>query len=142
VFLFGAIATTIAIPLAFFLLPESIDSLIARRRPDAVARVNATLARLARAPIEQLPSPPAQVEKPSVLTLFSRRYAGVTMLLTIAYFAQIMFFYYIQKWIPKIVVDVGVNQVSAGRVLVMANVGNLTGAVAIGPAARASRFGR
>ncbi len=135
VFLFGAIATAVALPLAFFLLPESIDSLIARRRPDAVARVNATLARLARPAIAQLP-PPAQREKPSLLTLFSPRYAGVTVLLTIAYFAQIMFFYYVQKWIPKIVVDMGFDQASAGRVLVMANIGNLAGAVAIGLAAQ------
>ncbi len=136
VFLFGAIATTVALPFAFFLLPESIDSLIARRRPDAVARVNATLARLARPRIEQLPPPPAQVEKPSVLTLFSPRYAGITVLLTVAYFAQIMFFYYVQKWIPKIVVDMGFDQASAGRVLVTANIGNLAGAVAIGLAAQ------
>jgi MFS family permease len=136
VFLLGAVATGAAIPLAFFLLPESIDSLIARRRPDAVVQVNTTLARLGRAPIAQLPPPPAQVEKPSVLTLFSPRYAGVTLLLTIAYFAQIMFFYYVQKWIPKIVVDMGFDQASAGRVLVIANIGNLGGAVAIGLAAQ------
>jgi benzoate transport len=136
VFLLGAVATSAAIPLAFFLLPESVDSLIARRRPDAVMGVNATLARLGRAPIAQLPPPPAQVEKPSVMTLFSSRYAGVTLLLTIAYFAQIMFFYYVQKWIPKIVVDMGFDQASAGRVLVTANIGNLAGAVAIGLAAQ------
>ncbi len=136
VFLFGAIATCVALPLAYFLLPESIDSLIARRRPDAVTRVNATLARLARPAIEQLPPPPAHIEKPSLLTLFSRRYASVTALLTVAYFAQIMFFYYVQKWIPKIVVDMGFDQASAGRVLVAANVGNLAGAVAIGLAAQ------
>ncbi|AJP74420.1 MFS transporter [Sphingomonas hengshuiensis] len=136
VFLFGAIATCVALPLAYLLLPESIDSLIARRRPDAVTRVNATLARLARPAIEHLPPPPAHIEKPSLLTLFSRRYAGITALLTVAYFAQIMFFYYVQKWIPKIVVDMGFDQASAGRVLVAANVGNLAGAVAIGLAAQ------
>jgi predicted MFS family arabinose efflux permease len=101
-----------------------------------VSRVNATLARLARAPIARLPPPPALVEKPSVWALFSPRYAGVTLLLTIAYFAQIMFFYYVQKWLPKIVVDMGFDQASAGRVLVTANIGNLAGAVAIGLAAQ------
>lgn len=136
VFLLGAVATGAVIPVAFFLLPESVDALIARRRPDAVNRVNATLARLGRQPIAHLPPAPAQVEKPSVLTLFSSRYAGVTLLLTIAYFAQIMFFYYVQKWIPKIVVDMGFDQASAGRVLVTANIGNLGGAVAIGLAAQ------
>lgn len=131
VFQFGAIATLAAIPLAVFLLPESIESLIARRRADALTRVNATLARLGRAPIERLP-PAERVEKPSPLALFSRRYRGATLLLTAAYFAQIILFYYVQKWIPKIVVDMGFDPASAGRVLVAANVGNLAGAIAIG----------
>jgi MFS family permease len=68
--------------------------------------------------------------------LFSSDYSRVTILLTVAYFAQIMLFYYVQKWIPKIVVDMGFDAASAGRVLVGANVGNLSGAVLIGVASQ------
>lgn len=132
VFVFGGIMTAIALPAAYFALPESIESLIARRPPGALAHINATLSKLALTPVAVLPDPPSRARKPSIMTLFSRDYAGVTILLTIAYFAQIMLFYYVVKWIPKIVVDLGFDASQAGRVLVAANVGNLLGALTIG----------
>ncbi|MEP9359565.1 MFS transporter [Sphingomonas sp. KR3-1] len=132
VFLFGGTMTVVALPLAFFLLPESIESLLARRPANALAAINRTLARLRRAPIEALPPVDEARARPSILALFSRDYRAVTILLTIAYFAQITFFYYIQKWVPKIVVDMGFDAAQAARVLVFANVGNLLGALAIG----------
>ena len=98
--------------------------------------MNRTLARLGRDPISALPAPAENIERPSIAALFSRRYAAVTVLLTVAYFAQIMFFYYIQKWIPKIVVDMGFDAAQAGRVLVFANIGNLLGALTIGLASQ------
>ena len=136
VFIFGGAATTIAIPLAILFMPESIESLIARRPRGALEAVNRTLARLGHAPAAALPPPPERVERPSIAELFSRSHARVTLLLTIAYFAQIMFFYYIQKWIPKIVVDLGFEASQAGGVLVAANVGNLLGALSIGLASQ------
>lgn len=132
VFLFGGAMTLVALPLAWFLLPESIESLLARRPAGALEAVNRTLARLRRAPIAALPPVDAARARPSILALFSRDYRAVTVLLTIAYFAQITFFYYIQKWVPKIVVDMGFDAAQAGRVLVAANVGNLLGALVIG----------
>jgi len=132
VFLFGGAMTLVALPLAWFLLPESIESLLARRPAGALDAVNRTLARLRHAPIDELPPPDAERVRPSILSLFSPGYRATTILLTIAYFAQITFFYYIQKWVPKIVVDMGFDAAQAARVLVAANVGNLLGALVIG----------
>src|SRR3546814_15619912 len=99
------------IPLAFFFLPESIESLVARRPAGALAEVNRTLGRLGHAPASDLPSLPAETVKPSLAALFSPGFARITVLLTVAYFAQTLFFYYIQKWIPKIVVDMGFDEI-------------------------------
>lgn len=136
VFLVGAIASAAMIPLAFFFLPESIESLIARRPAGVLDRVNHTLVRIGHAPVEALPPVPERALKPSIASLFGSGFARITILLTIAYFAQILFFYYIQKWVPKIVVDMGFDAAQAGRVLVAANVGNLAGAVIIGLASQ------
>lgn len=136
VFLFGGAMTVVALPLAWFLLPESIDSLIARRPANALAGVNRTLARIGRASIDELPAPPSVQARPSLLALFAGDYRTPTILLTLAYFAQITLFYYIQKWVPKIVVDMGFDAAQAGHVLVAANVGNLLGALAIGLASQ------
>lgn len=136
VFMLGTAATAALIPLVVFFLPESIESLIARRPAGALESVNQMLQKLGHAPVDALPAPPEQVVKPSIASLFSHNYARVTILLTTAYFAQILFFYYIQKWIPKIVVDLGFDAAEAGRVLVAANVGNLAGALVIGLASQ------
>ncbi|PCI53267.1 MAG: MFS transporter [Alphaproteobacteria bacterium] len=132
VFLFGGTMTLMLLPIAFLFLPESIHSQISRRRPNALQAINKTLARMKIAAIDRLPEPSIGVEKPSILSLFTQRYAGITLVLTIAYFAQIMAFYFIQKWTPKIVVDLGFEASSAGSVLVFANIGSLLGALTLG----------
>ncbi|GGE83000.1 MFS transporter [Niveispirillum cyanobacteriorum] len=136
VFLFGAGATLAILPLLWFFLPESIDSLLARRPANALERVNRTLRHLGRDPISALPEPVAGMMKPSPLALFTGGQARVTLLLTVAYFAQIMLFYFLQKWVPKIIVDMGHSPAEASRVLVAANIGSLTSAVLIGLASQ------
>lgn len=131
VFVFGGIVTTLLLPAVLLWLPESIDSLIARRPADALVRINRTLERLELAPVHTLPEAP-RVQSSSVVTLFSPTYIRTTSLLTLAYFAQILAFYYLQKWTPKIVVDLGHEPASAGLVLVCASVGGLLGAVFLG----------
>jgi MFS family permease len=112
VFQFGAFATSIALPLALLLLQEPKSFL--------QAKTQAT-----QAPLKQL---------------FSHELAPKTLLLTGAYFAQIMVFYFVQKWIPKILVDMGHTPAEAGAVLVAANIGCLLGAVAIGVCSQLFRF--
>ncbi len=129
VFLFGAIATGVFLPLAFFLLPESMGFLLQRRPADALERINTLLIRFGHRQVMALPSPDDQAPKPSLRTVFKPGLARITILLTTAYFAHIMTFYFILKWVPKIVVDMGHAPSAAGGVLVWANVGGLAGAL-------------
>lgn len=142
VFLVGATATTLLLPLALAWMPESVDSLIARRPRTALERLNHVLRRLRLPALERLPDAPTRADRASFLALFAAGQAGPTMLLTVAYFVQIMAFYFIQKWTPKIVVDMGFDAASAGRVLVCANIGCLAGAVAVGLASQRLRLRR
>lgn len=48
---------------------------------------------------------------------------SLTITLTIAYLAHIATFYFILKWIPKIVVDMGFAPKRAAGVLVRASIG-------------------
>jgi MFS family permease len=50
----------------------------------------------------------------------------------LSYFLHITTFYFILKWVPKIVVDMGFSPSSAAGVLVWANVGGATGGVVFG----------
>nr|WP_086492187.1 MFS transporter [Novosphingobium panipatense] len=128
VFTFGAAATALFLPIAWFLLPESIGFLVQKRGPGALEKINATLRRLGHEIVSALPSAPQRAAKPSIGDLFAPGLARSTVLLTLAYFCHIMTFYFILKWIPKIVVDMGHAAAKAGDVLVWANVGGLAGA--------------
>lgn len=129
VFLFGAVATAVCIPLVFWLLPESIEFLSSSRRPDALERVNRALAKLGHPPARALPPVESDSRQGSIAGLWGTGLAVATLLLTVAYFAHIMTFYFMVKWIPKIVVDMGFVPSTAGTVLVWANVGGATGAL-------------
>jgi benzoate transport len=132
VFLFGAIVTASFIPLVWFLLPESIEFLIHKRPPNALASVNRTMARMGHPPVDRLPDQEPRSTKASIARLFAPGLARLTILVSLAYFLHIMTFYFVLKWIPKIVVDMGFAPSAAGGVLVWANVGGATGALLFG----------
>jgi len=132
VFLLGAFMSGILIPLVWFLLPESISYLAHKKAPDALQKINATLARMGHAAIDRLPDSDGTGGKQDWRGLFSPQLAKTTLLLTIAYLAHIMTFYFILKWIPKLVVDMDYSPSSAGGVLVWANVGGALGSVLLG----------
>ena len=132
VFLFGAALTAAFIPIVWKLLPESISFLIEKRPAGALERVNSTLLRMGHANIAALPERRDTVRKSGTARLFEPGLAKTTILLTAAFFAHIMTFYFFVKWIPKLVVDMGYAAPLAGSVLVWFNVGGLLGSVLFG----------
>jgi MFS family permease len=132
VFHFGATFTALFIPLVFFLVPESVHWLTRKQPGGALDKVNRTLARMGRAAVSALPVIPLDVRKRSGSDIFSPGLVTVTVLVTAAYFFHIMTFYFILKWVPKIVVDMGFTPSSAAGVLVWANVGGATGGAVLG----------
>ncbi len=132
IFVFGAIATGVFLVVVWIGLPESIEFLAKKQPANALARINRTLEKMGHDTLKVLPEREAVVKKSSFHTLFSARFLALTLLLIVAYFMLIMTFYYILKWIPKIVVDMGFEASSAGTVLVWANVGGATGAILLG----------
>ncbi len=131
VFLFGGAVTTAFIPVVWLLLPESIEYLSEKRPKDALARINATLRRMGHGAVEALPALAAPA-KAGMGKLFSKSLLRITLLLTAAYFCHIMTFYFIMKWIPKIVADLGFSHSAASGVLVWANIGGTLGALLLG----------
>jgi len=127
VFWLGAGMTAACIPLIPLLLPEPPGSLLQRRKGDALAAVNRSLRALGHGAVSALPPAEPDAPRAGLGELFARGMAPVTVLLTTAYFLHIMTFYFILKWVPKIVVDMGFSPSSAGGVLVWANVGGLVG---------------
>ncbi|BBO25712.1 MFS transporter [Alteromonas sp. I4] len=132
IFVFGGAVTGSFLVICWLLLPESIDFLASRQPQNALQRINKILKRIGHNPIASLPKLENQQASSGFSTLITNNLRAVTGLLVIAYFAQIMTFYYILKWIPKIVVDMGYEPTSAGTVLVWANVGGAVGSLIFG----------
>ena len=129
VFYFGAAITAICLPLAPLLAPEPVGSLLHRRPADTLAKVNKSMRALGHAEIAELPPVDPAAPRAHIAELFRPGLASITVLLTAAYFLHVMTFYFILKWVPKIVVDMGFSPSSAGGVLVWANVGGLLGSL-------------
>lgn len=132
VFVFGACMTALMIPVVSLLMPESISYLAHKRAPSALRDINAILARMGHAAIDRLPDIATGGPASGWRELFAPQLVKTTLLLTIAYLTHIMTFYFILKWIPKIVVDMGFTASLAGGVLVWANVGGAAGSVLLG----------
>lgn len=133
VFVFGAICSVAFIPLVLWRAPESVAFLMHKRPPNALERINATLRKMGHPPVDALPEVvPGTARKAPLVDLFSPALLRGTVLLTLAYLMHIMTFYFILKWIPKIVVDMGFPAPQAAGVLVWASIGGATGSLILG----------
>jgi benzoate transport len=132
VFYFGAAITATLIPITFFAMPESVHWL-ARKQPEgALERINRAMARMGHAATTALPAIADDVRRRSVSDIFSPGLVSVTAVVSLAYFFHITTFYFILKWVPKIVADFGFDASSAAGVLVWTNVGGATGGAVLG----------
>ena len=132
VFYFGGAVTLVFLPVVWLLLPETIPFLCHRRGEGALARVNHGLARMGHDPVAALPEPVAAGARRSIADILRPGLIGTTLLVTLAYFTHIATFYFILKWVPKIVVDMGFAPSAAAGVLVWANVGGAPGGALLG----------
>ena len=131
IFEFGAIATIAFFPLVWVLVPESVAYHTIQRGTDSLVKINSSLKKMGKEPIAALPDV-TDKPKTSLLELFKPAMLRTTIVLTVAYFMHIMTLYFLLKWTPKIVVDMGYSASSAGGVLVWANLGMLTGSILFG----------
>src|SRR5437762_11385774 len=132
VFYFGAGATAVLLPIVFFLVPESVHWLTRKQPVNALAKINHSLKRLGHAAIQALPDVQQEERKKSLADIFSPALIGVTLIVTTSYFLHIVTFYFLLKWAPKIVVDMGFAASQGGRVLTMGNFGGAVGGAVFG----------
>jgi cyanate permease len=134
VFELGAGMSALFIPIVYWWVPESVAWLCQKQPRRALERVNRGLIRLGHAPVTALPALPqaGPARKAAVGGIFRPELAITTVLVSLTYFLHITTFYFMLKWVPKIVVDMGFASSSAAGVLVWANVGGATGGAVLG----------
>jgi benzoate transport len=132
IFYFGATVTALLIPIVYFIVPESVHWLARTQPAGALDRINQALGRMRHATVSALPELTASARSRSIAEIFQPGLVAITTIVTLAYFFHITTFYFIVKWIPKIVVDMGFAQSTAAGVLVWTNVGGATGGAVFG----------
>ncbi|MEM7569875.1 MAG: MFS transporter [Pseudomonadota bacterium] len=131
IFVFGGIISAMFVPIVAWRVPETVAFLNARRRPGDLETANTTLARMGHGVATRLGDKPLD-SRASLVKLFSGPMAWVTITVLLAYFFQIITFYYFVGWVPDILVDWSYTQADAARILTAANLGGVVGGLTIG----------
>jgi len=132
VFYFGAAVTAAFIPLVYFLVPESVHWLARKQPENALTKINHTFKRLGHAAVTALPKIEKNERGATFTQIFGPTLLATTLIVTIAYFLHIVAFYFIIKWVPNIISEMGFSDASAGGVLNWVNVGGATGGAILG----------
>ena len=132
VFIAGGWVTAAFLPLVWWLVPESVAFLDRRRAPRALEKINRILAHLGHPPAATLSEAPPHGERRSLADIFKPALLATTVLVTFAYFAHITSFYFLVKWVPKIVVDMGFAPQAAAGVLTWVSLGGAIGGALFG----------
>lgn len=133
VFLFGAAVTALLVPLCWAILPETPAFLVQARGTEAarLARINAVLTRFGHSPVERVST--ADTDRPRGLfrQLVGGGYLRVTLMLILAYFLHMTSIYFMMKWLPTIIVDLGHKAPDGVAVLMWLSAGGLCGCLLI-----------
>lgn len=119
VFLFGAGMTLAALPCALAFLPESPIWLGRSNKLGAAERANAILLLFGLPPARTFPPTADRVAFPFA-ALFQSDLARTTILLTAAYAGHMACYYFVFKWLPKLVVDMGHHPQAGADILIVA----------------------
>lgn len=132
VFYFGTAVSAAFIPIVYFAMPESVHWLTRKQPEGALEKINTTMKKLGHSAISQLPDIDEMTRKVSTSFLFSKLMIRTTIIVTLAYFLHVITLYYILKWTPKLVVDMGFPAYLAGEALTWASIGGALGCVFFG----------
>ncbi|WP_375396687.1 MFS transporter [uncultured Sphingomonas sp.] len=141
VFLAGVAAAVLLIPVVLLFLPEPLAFLLARRRGDSLARVNALLVRCGRDRVTILPPETIKADA-GYAAVFAPRQVGTTIRVTLANFLFVMAVYYVLSWLPQMVAEAGFPPSTASLVAAAANLAGIAGGVMLGWLARRAGLNR
>lgn len=128
VFLVGAGASLLCIPLVLACLPESLDFLVARRPRNALPRLNALLRRMHMPVLQALPAAPVRDRgRSGYAALFVGDLRRVSILIAVAFFLHMFAFYFVLSWTPKLLVSAGVSAQQGITGGVLLNLGGIVG---------------
>ncbi|MEM8981798.1 MAG: MFS transporter [Pseudomonadota bacterium] len=140
-FVFAGCATLLALPVVFFLLPESLEFLSKRQPKDSLAKINRVLTKMGHVRLSELPEKTGSDSSrtTSVRTLFNDHLRVRTVRLWLSFFMSFATLYFLLSWVVKLAIDSGLPLTSAIYAGVCLNLGAFFGSLGLG--ALSNRFG-
>lgn len=132
VFVFGGICSAVLLPIVYFLLPESLDVIVARQTPQALLTVNQVLARLQLPAFTSLPAPAVKKAEASLLDLLRQPILSRTLLMAISYFFYMTTEYFFFGWNNQLTVNAGFSDAAGIFITRLTSYGGIAGGIAVG----------
>lgn len=134
VFILGGALPLLLVPALLRWLPETVQFLTIKGRQQAalsllrsidVRTVDSSSGVLS---IESF----SKGEKPSIKLLFAARFAPITLLFCVIYFAAVLLMYFLLSWIPSVLTDAGFSTGQAVFASSVCNLGAMIGGITLG----------
>jgi MFS family permease len=132
ILVFGGLCSIVLLALVYFLLPESLDILAARKGPKALAALNKVLARLQLPAMSALPTPVAKADQGSLLDLLRQPILTRTALMGLAYFLFMVTEYFYLNWNNQLTTDAGFSDADGIFITRLTSLGGLAGGIIVG----------
>lgn len=131
IFIVASVLAVIMLGVTALFLPEPLTGLLARPRAGTLGRVNAFLTRCRQPLLAELPVHVAPKTR-SFAALLTPAARLTTLRITLIYFLYVMSVFYIQSWVPSLVVAAGFSLAQAAGASVVLNLSGIIGGLLLG----------
>ena len=130
VFMCGGFFTLTVLVLVYFILPESVEYQLIKRKPNTLEKVNKTLAKFKIGTIQEFPAYQAiNTGKVSIKTLLKGDLKARTLFVWLAFFSVMAGQYFILTWTPKLLTMAGMSPEQGVSLGIILNFGGIFGAI-------------
>lgn len=130
VFMYGGFFTLAVLALVYFILPESVEYQLIKRKPNTLEKINRTLAKFNIGTIQEFPAYQGIITgKVSIKSLFKGDLKARTIFVWIAFFSVMAGQYFILTWTPKLLSMAGMSAEQGVSLGIILNFGGIFGAI-------------
>ncbi|WP_288450402.1 MFS transporter [uncultured Acinetobacter sp.] len=134
IFLAGGVTTLLMLLLSYWVLPDSLDYLLAKKPKQALEKINAVMQRMGLVRLDTLPiyDKNGTKEAGDIAKLFQGKQGFLTLCLWFSFFLVMFGFYFVMSWTPKILISMGMSPDQGVSTGILISIGGIFGAAIIG----------
>ncbi len=131
-FLFGALASMIMIPLVYWKMPESLDFLLSKESDGVLLDVNRLRQKMGLSEIDSYEMVGQKERLGGLKVILNKPFWQSTYLIWLSFFCLMFAFYYVVSWTSKLLVDAGLTTAQGISANIYVMTGGIVGSVVLG----------